>query len=68
MYEGYTNIFPTPKGILISDNHCIRHAGYENIDAIPNDVLITGIHCSNRSSFLDILHILELESFVREAI
>ena len=43
MYEGYTNIFPTPKGILISDNHCIRHAGYENIDAIPNDVLITGI-------------------------
>ena len=31
MYVGYTNIFSTPKGILISDIHCIRHAGYKNI-------------------------------------
>ena len=51
MYVGYTNIFSTPKSILISDIHCIRHAGYKNMPeirtlyAIPNDVLITGIHC-----------------------
>ena len=31
MYVGYTNIFSTPKSILISDIHCIRHAGYKNI-------------------------------------
>ena len=31
MYVGYTNIFSTPKGILISDIHCIRYAGYKNI-------------------------------------
>ena len=30
-YVGYTNIFSTPKGILVSDIHCIRHAGYKNI-------------------------------------
>ena len=49
-YVGYTNIFSTPKGILISDIHCIRHAGYKDmmdirtLYAIPNDVLITSIH------------------------
>ena len=59
MYVGYMNIFSNPKGILISDIHCIRHAGYENMPdirtlyAIPNDVLITGIDCIN---ILAIIH------------
>ena len=26
MYVGYTNILSTPKGLLISDIHCIRNA------------------------------------------
>ena len=38
MYVGYTNIFSTPKGILISDIYCIRHAGYKTLYTILNDV------------------------------
>ena len=51
MYVCYANIFSTPKGILIRDIHCIRHAGYKKMQvlrtlyAIPNDV-ITSIHCT----------------------
>ena len=51
-YVGYTDIFSTPEGILLSDIHCIRHVGYKNMPdirtlyAIHNDVLITGIHCT----------------------
>ena len=51
MYAGHTSILSIPKGILISDIHCIRHAGYKNmldtrtLCAILNDVLITAVDC-----------------------
>ena len=60
----YTNIFSTPKGILISDIHCILHACYKNMPdlrtlyAIPSDVLITGIHC------IPILYLFNLNPFL----
>ena len=60
MYVGYKNIFSTPKGILISDIHCIRHSNDRKNGDRDLDLSFSSTNALNIRLYQILLHHLNI--------